>query len=266
MHEGRELINSSRTVSTLLLFAIFLVCLVSRQATAEAVPIDQSLFTFESTPGIASWAGNTLTLDLSVGGPNYGGFTQTALLPTSTLPADIVGISFSISSSLAHPRISFAYVAYDNTGHGQGAVDLVNYVSGPSWDLTTWTALTSGLGGGRTTSDQVLVDLGSDYSPFSLSESYHDPLSNYSQFSLDFRADGWNGQDYLPGTVTFANVTWICGHGHRKQDGSCESSVPEPATLALLGLTFAGLGWARRRNLESQQARSKSLRASLPPP
>jgi hypothetical protein len=218
------------------LFAMLLISLLHllpRQATADAIPIDPSLFTIESTPGIASWAGNTLTLDLSVGGPLYGGFSQTILLPTSVLPSDIVGISFNISSSLANPRVSFGYLAYDNAGQGQGAVDLVNYASGPPWDLMTWTALTSGLGGGRTTSDQVLVGLGSNYSPFSLSESYHDPLSSYPQFSLDFRADGFDGEEYLPGTVTFSNINWI--------------TAPEPDTLALVGLAFAAVAWRWRK-------------------
>jgi len=156
----------------ILLALLIAVSMLPRQATARVVPIDPDLFTIESSPGIATWTGHTLTLDLSKGGPNYGGYTQKEVLPTSVLPDNIIGISFRISSSLTNPRISFGYLTYDSGGYGQGAVDLVNYLSVSDWDLTTWTSQTTGLG----TLSDVLVYLGADYSPFSLSESYHNPL------------------------------------------------------------------------------------------
>src|SRR5437868_3531790 len=84
------------------------------------VPIDPSLLTIDSTPGVVSWTGNNLTLDISKGGPLYGGYTQTKLLNTSVLPQNVVGMSFDISSSLQNPRVSFGYNVYDSAGYGQG--------------------------------------------------------------------------------------------------------------------------------------------------
>lgn len=210
--------------------AALLVVSLCKTAVAVTVPIDSNLFTVRSTPGISSWTGDSLTLDLFVGGPLFGGFTQTPLLDTAVLPSDIVGISFAILSSLSNARISFAYVAYDAMGNGQGAVELVNYVSGPVWDLTSFSSLTSGLGGGRTTSDAFSVFLGAKYNPFALDDSIHNQLSTYPKFSLDFRADGWDGSNYVPGTVTFANIQWITADA---------VAIPLPGTLPLFA---SGLG------------------------
>jgi hypothetical protein len=208
----------------------------------DVIAIDPSLFTFESTPGISSWKGNSLTLDWSVGAPQSGGggFTQTSILPTSVLPPNIIGISFNISSSLPNPRISFAYLTYNPSSYGQGEVALVNSMSPTTWNLTTFSSLTSGLGGGRTTSDQVVSFLGSNYSPFSLNDSIHNPLSSYPLFSLDFRGDGWDGNSYLIGTVTFANINWITA--------DVSSAVPEPSTWAMMLIGFIGLGVALRQS------------------
>jgi hypothetical protein len=211
----------------------------------HVIPIDPSLFTFESTPGIVRWTGNSLTIDWSVGAPQngYGGFTQTHMLAPSVLPSNIIGISFDISSSLPNPRISFAYLAYNGGGYGQGEVALVNSMSPTTWNLMTFSSLTSGLGGGRTTSDQVVSFLGSNYSPFSLNDSIHNPLSSYPLFSLDFRGDGWDRNNYLIGSVAFSNINWITA--------DVLSAVPEPSTWAMMLIGFAGLGFSayrRKRN------------------
>jgi hypothetical protein len=208
---------------------LLLAALTSPALSATRVPIDPALFSIESTPGVVHWDDNTLTLDLFAGGPLYGGFTQTRELRPSFLPDGITGISFELSSTLAHPRISFGMVAYNETRHGEGSVNLNNYLSYPGgppyWDLTTFVRHTTGLGGGRTTLDAITVPLGSNYDPFSLVEPYHDPITSYPYFSLDFRADGYDGTTYLPGKVTFRNIEWLV--------------IPEPSTALL---TLFGMG------------------------
>jgi hypothetical protein len=199
-------------------------------AQAGLVPIDSSMFTVDSAPGVASWNRNSLTLDISKGGPLYGGFAQTRQLDTALLPRDVIGISFSISSSLSNPRISFGYLVYDLAGYGHGVVGLYNYASNTRWDLSTYTRRTEDLGTGST----VNVYLGASYSPFGLLPTVLNerPLDGYPRFSVDFRADGWNGRDYLPGTATFSNICWITA-------GPQLSSTPEPSSLAVACLAGA---------------------------
>lgn len=43
------------------------------------------------------------------------------------------------------------------------------------------------------------------------------------------------------------SIAWIAGNGFSFDNFTV--TVPEPATLALLGFAFAGIGWGRRRNL-----------------
>jgi len=222
-----------------LLSVVALLCVgMTSVARAGSIPIDSSLFTIVSAPGIASWTGNSLTLNF----PVTGGFTQTGQFATSILPSNIVGISFDISSSLSNQRISFGYSTYNGAGNGQGSIVLANYLSLPTGNLTTFSSLISGLGGGRTTSDDVVVFLGPSYSPFSLNENIHNDLSTYPLFSLDFRADGYNGIDYFPGTVTFGNINWITA------DSLAPVPLPPSFVSQLIGLGLLGLlAWRRKR-------------------
>jgi hypothetical protein len=170
------------------------------------IPVDPEMFSLISYAGAVTWAGNSLTLNIS-DDPifGYGAVAQTPLLATSLLPSNIVGISFDISSSFSNVTLSFGYLVYNAAGYGQGAIDLLNYLSVPAGNLTTFSSLISGLGSGRTTSDTVTEFLGANYSPFFLNGQNHDALTSYPLFSLDFRAATSNG----PGTVTFANINWI---------------------------------------------------------
>jgi hypothetical protein len=197
----------------------FVLGVVSSASASQLIPIDPSLFSIISGGATATWSGNTLTLDFSNAGPLYGGFTQTPILSTvSDLPANIQGISLRIMSSLSHPRLSFGYDVYDSTNHGQGAIALFNYANASDYDLTTFTVETSGLG--NPTSSQTNTFIGPDYSPLSLPSI----LSTYPRFSLDFRGDGYDGADYLPGTVTFSDVNWIV------------ATVPEPTVMGVFVL------------------------------
>jgi hypothetical protein len=187
-------------------------------SSAVYLPIAAELFTIESTPGVGEWTGNSLTLDISVGGPLFGGFVQTPLLSRAQLPANIIGISFDVSSTLANPRISFGWNAYDTSAYGMGSKNLNNYIGG-SWDLTTWYAQIDDR------SSLTNMFLGAAYNPFSLEEPF---LHNQAFLSLDFRADGWNGLDYLPGSVTFHNIQWLVTSPTNPQP------VPSPQSFLLL--------------------------------
>jgi hypothetical protein len=191
---------------------------------AAIVPIDSSWFTIESEPGVAQWNGTNLTLSV----PEVGGFTQTNLMPTSLLPQGLIGIRFSIDSEAPIPWISFGFLVYDASGHGQGAVDLINDIYSPTLD--NFTRRKCGID--VQTSDCTDTFLGSAYSPFDLVTV--PSLLSFANFSLDFRVI----PDELaaPAVVRFGRIQWI-------------TAIPEPGTLALVTIGFVGLGFSRRRRL-----------------
>jgi hypothetical protein len=204
--------------------------LYTTPSMAGYLPIQSDLFTIESTPGVGEWSGNSLRLDLSEGGPLYGGFVQTTHIGRAQLPADIIGISFDVRSTLTNPRVSFSWLVYDASRHGEGQKNLNNYITG-SWDLTTWNAQI------QEDSTWTNISLGAAYDPFSLEEDF---LHNHPLVSLDFRADGWDGVEYLPGTVTFHNIRWLL------RSPSDPGRLPLPQSFVLF---VTGVLWlaARRR-------------------
>lgn len=220
------------------ILVLFLFVSKTYAIPTKELPIDSSLFTIESTSGISNWSGNSITIDFSSTGPLFGGFVQTSLLSTSLLPANLVGISFDITSTLENARISFGINVYEGSGHGEGSVNLVNYANmTDSWDLTTFTRRQTGID--MATSDVVDSYLGAAYSPLSLITPI--PLNDFPLFSLDFRADGYTGigSEYLPGSVTFSNINWIVSkYPHH---------VPEPSSILLVSIALIELLFARKR-------------------
>jgi hypothetical protein len=216
-----------------LIVAALAAAMAHRVRAQQAV--DPSLFTIQSYPGVGTWVGNSLTLNI----PNdpskgFGGFVQTAQTPVAALPANIVGLMFNLNFGSPTDLSNLVFLsvglgAYNNAGNGQGVI--LMYTTDTT--LQVFTREISGFGGGRTTSDAVDLNVGPDYSPLSLvGPAPQNSLYSYPLFSLDLRAT------FKPGTggsVTFGDLTWETD----SKSGGTMTSTPEPSTLLLIATGLA---------------------------
>lgn len=172
-------------------------------------------------------------------------FTQTPVLAISALPPGIIGISFTLATTLPKARLSFGLLTYDAIGNTIQDVILFNYGPSNTSDLTSFTKRTMDF----SPNEDVDELLGPNFTPFSLAPSGRAVLPFQqvaARFSLDFRADGYNASTdtYSPGVVSFNDINWIT-------TDVPTVVTPEPSSSLLIATGFlmcASLARWRRRH------------------
>ncbi len=196
---------------TLRLLAITAVALGTLLSTAPAEAITVSINPATQTIG----TGGTASIDIIVSDLTdpVGGFSLTLTFDDSLLSGD---------SFINDPDGKMGALPLDlSGGFSGGSLDLF-FVADAAEDEGSL----SGLQGGSFTLARVnFTGLAHGLSPLTLSNLI---LSN------------WNGESTLEG-VEHVNGEICVG------EGGCEKPVPEPGTLALLGLGMLGMGLTRRR-------------------
>jgi hypothetical protein len=193
---------------------------------------------------VTSISGQTATFQAIAGGPN---FFQVYVSGVNNNP--LAGTGFNdgtpiLSGTLRTGAASTS--SFTNQG-GSSALDQFGTDNYPGMNSV------SGLGSGNLVVDVSSANSSYFLTPFTTLELDYKTFQNLPYGDIDPSAQFWNGSAFIPG-ATLASIGALNGSTGpnvmfetRASNNFFVTNVPEPGSLALMGLAMGAMSWVRRR-------------------